>query len=170
MWQHKIKYGWSNKVSPSQGLKTACFSFFSPSWLSHCCSDVRSVRSPAGSSPTEVGFTWQASSAETVRFPWEHICRLPGARAKVLEGNSQWGLRTRFNHTKKDSKFELWQDATKLKIPSKWNQERTFYRNLCCKHNTPNHLEREVGSGGIPKWHKKQEGGVLPVGGVGRWG
>lgn len=93
IWHHKIKYGWSNKVSPSHSLKTASTSPLP--WLSHCCSDVGSVRPPAGSSPTEVGFTWQASSAETVWFPWEHICRLRGARTKVLEGNHQWELRTK---------------------------------------------------------------------------
>lgn len=118
---------------------------------SHCCTDVRSVRSPAGSSLAEVDIVWQPSHGMTGLFPWEHICRLCGVRPKCWRGitNKDYTTGGKINHTNDDSKRELWQNA---KIPSPplvsprfpWNwhltgRSRDFLAGLC-RHDIPDNL------------------------------
>lgn len=82
---------------------------------SHSSTDMRSVRSPAGSSLAELDFIWQASgdNGMTCLFPWEHICHFCGARPKCWRGITNEDCRTggKINHTNDDSKHELRQNA-----------------------------------------------------------
>lgn len=82
---------------------------------SHCCTDVRSVGSPAGSSLGELDSIWQVSgdNSMTGLFPWEHICHWCGARPKSWRGITNEDCRTggKINHTNDNSKRELQQNV-----------------------------------------------------------